>query len=140
MEGDWDGLKEASGRRLESPGGIWGACGKRLQACQLADSGCFFPGRSVCVSAFVCLPLGTIFDAFFVDLGFSWVPRGHIKYTWNLKMITSGPHLAGAGPRDRFLVNMACILGSILETFLHTGGHSWYLFASFRYPFCGDFF
>ena len=62
-------------------------------------------------------------DAFLIDLGFNWVPRGRIKYTWNLKMTTSGPHLAGAGPRDRFLVNLGCILGAILETILHTGGH-----------------
>ena len=106
----------------------------------LADSGYIFSGRSVCVSAFVCLPLGTMFDAFFVDSGFSWILRGHIKYTWNLKMTTSGPHLAGAGPRDRFFVNSGCILGAILETILHTAGHLWQLFASFRYPFCGAVF
>ena len=75
--------------------------------------------------------LGTIFDAFLVDLGFSWVPRGRIKYTWKLKMTTSGPHLAGAGPRDRFLVNLGCILGAILETILHTGDHLWQLLLYF---------
>ena len=80
-------------------------------------------GRSVCVSAFVCLPLGQIFGIFVADLGFRGVPWGHIKGTWTLKMITLVPHLAGGGPRARFLVNLGCILGAILNTILHTDGH-----------------
>ena len=80
-------------------------------------------GRSVCVSAVVCLPPGQIFGTFFADLGFREVPWGHIKGTWTPEMITWVPRLAGGGPRDRFLVNLGCIWGAILDTILHTGGH-----------------
>ena len=88
-------------------------------------------GRSVCVSAFVCLPLGQIFGTFFADLGFRGIPWGHIKGTRTLKIITLVSHLAAAGPRDRFLVNLECILGAILDTFSHTGGHLWQLLLHF---------
>ena len=90
-----------------------------------------FPGWLVCVSAFVSLPLRQILGTFFVDLGFSGAPWGHIKGTWTLKMTTLVPHLASAGPRDRFLVNLGCILGAILDTILHTGGHLWQLLLHF---------
>ena len=99
-----------------------------------------FAGRSVCVFAFVFLLLGQVVVTFFADLGFRGVPLGHIKSTWNPKVATLVPHLAGAGPRDTFLVNLGCILGAILDTILHTGGHLWQLFASFWYPFFSDVF
>ena len=38
-------------------------------------------GRSVCVSAFICLPLGQVFGTLFSDLGFRGAPWGHIKGT-----------------------------------------------------------
>ena len=59
-------------------------------------------GRRVCVSAFVCLPLGRIFGAFFIDLGSWGAPWGHINGTWTPKMTNLVPHLAGVGPRDIF--------------------------------------
>ena len=77
------------------------------------------------MSAFVCLPLGQIFGAFFIDLGFRGAPWGHIKGTWTLKMTTLVPHLAGVGSKDRCLMNLECILGAILDTILDTGGHFW---------------
>ena len=83
------------------------------------------------MSAFVCLPLGQIFGAFFIDLGFRGAPWGHIKGTWTLKKTTLVPHLAGVGPRDRFLVNLGCILGAILDTILDTSGHFWQLLLHF---------
>ena len=92
------------------------------------------------MSAFVCLPLGQIFDAFFIDLGFRGAPWGHMKGTWTLKMVTLVPHLAGAGPRDRFLVNSGCILGAMLDTILHTGGHLWQLLLHFGTLFFSDVF
>ena len=68
---------------------------------------------------------------FFADFGFRGAPWGHIKGTWTLKMVTLVPHLAGGGPGDRFLVNLGCILGAIVDAVLHTGGHLWQLLLHF---------
>ena len=92
------------------------------------------------MSAFVCLPLGQIFSAFFIDLGFRGTPWGHTKGTRTLKMTTLVPHLGGAGPRDRFLVNLGCILGAISDTILDTGGHLWQLLLNFGTLFFSDVF
>ena len=100
-----------------------GAPSGNIQGTWILKITTLFAGRWVCVSAFVCLPLGQIFDKFFIDLGFRGAPWGHIKGTWTLKMITLVPHLAGAGPRDTFLMNLGCILGAISDTILHTDGH-----------------
>ena len=102
--------------------------------------GYFFVCRFVRVSAFVCLPLDMKFDAFFVDFSVRGMPRGYRKCTLNLEMTILGSHGAGTGSRDRFLVNLGYILGPILETILHTGGHLWQLVASSWYPFCSDVF
>ena len=83
---------------------------------------------------------GYDFDAFVVDFGLQLGTLGAQKMHPEPKNDHFGAPLAGAGPRDRFLVNLGCILGAILETILHTGGHLWQLVASFRYPFCGDVF
>jgi len=123
-------------------GGAPGCDAKRLwfRPCLLADSGYFFVCRFVRVSAFVCLPLDMKFDAFFVDFSVRGMPRGYRKCTLNLEMTILGSHGAGTGSRDRFLVNLGYILGPILETILHTGGHLWQLVASSWYLFCSDVF
>ena len=83
---------------------------------------------------------GYDFDAFFVDFGLQLGTLGAQKMHPEPKNDHFGAPLAGAGPRDRFLVNLGCILGAILETILHTGGHLWQLVASFRYSFVVMFF
>ena len=83
---------------------------------------------------------GYDFDAFFVDFGLQLGTLGAQKMHPEPKNDHFGAPLAGADPRDRFLVNLACILGAILETILHTGGHLWQLAASFRYSFVVMFF
>ncbi len=84
--------------------------------------------------------LTNFFDAFFVDFGVQLGTLGAQQMHPEPKNDHFGAPLAGAGPRDRFLVNLGGILGAILGTILHTGGHLWQLVASFRYLFCGDVF
>ena len=55
-------------------------------------------------------------------------------------MTTLVPHLADVGPRDRFLLNLGCILGAIVDTILDTGAHFWQFVASFWHPFFSGVF